>query len=347
LAGIHYDDGITTADNYYYYTHDGERWKAARNGESTWYLGTLEYDGTGDRMYKYVSIPSITCSMNGGEASGGNSKCHFSDGFNYVATFDESGTLLEKKEFLPYGLERVIDGVWQKIGYGNGAEQEPWFAEGVYFMGSRYYDRVTRQFSSIDPARLEGAGDTIRGQNSLQPYVYGGADPISSFDPTGRQPVPQVVDPEMPPDLPVGGPAPIPGQVVDPEMPPDYASMTSPSASGELGDVSASPASGRPIADRTLGGGPSAPFPSEVEGKLWWAEWVDQRYRPRVRLRKGKKLFREGIGDPKWRRVTDEMEVQWAWDDMVRAAKGQRVLLFLNREWPFPLSGRPNVAPPG
>jgi RHS repeat-associated protein len=53
-------------------------------------------------------------------------------------------------------------------------------ATGLYYVGARYYDPETRQFTSRDPARADGAESA---------YQYASGNPVLSRDPSGEKPI--------------------------------------------------------------------------------------------------------------------------------------------------------------
>jgi RHS repeat-associated protein len=92
------------------------------------------------------------------------------------AVVDASGTILEKRDHYPFGLEmpgRVyVSGSPTRENF-TGHEKDA--ETGLLYMGARYYMPALGRFTSTDPA----------GQYA-SPYVYAGNNPISLVDPDGR-----------------------------------------------------------------------------------------------------------------------------------------------------------------
>jgi len=94
-------------------------------------------------------------------------------------TVDGDGAVLNKSTYLPYGKRVPLQGSTPGV-FGFNDKREENQGDLVYY-GARYYDPVVRQFISPDPLRLQGADDVLDG-NSLQPYVYAGANPTTFAD---------------------------------------------------------------------------------------------------------------------------------------------------------------------
>ena len=94
---------------------------------------------------------------------------------------DEDGNVVERRDYLPYGSERVTDVQPEAPDTAQGFTGKELDDEtGLYYYGARYYDSEIGRFTAIDP----WAGD-ITSPQSLNKYSYVHNNPIIFIDPTG------------------------------------------------------------------------------------------------------------------------------------------------------------------
>jgi RHS repeat-associated protein len=99
---------------------------------------------------------------------------------------DQSGKLLHNIGYMPYGGQIVLQGdETSQFGF-NGKERE--LQSGLLHFGARYYDPVTRQFISVDPLLMQGAGHVVLRPEVLHPYTFGASNPTSNFEENGTYP---------------------------------------------------------------------------------------------------------------------------------------------------------------
>ena len=92
---------------------------------------------------------------------------------------DEQGDVVERRDFLPYGAERLSEDLDSDTDHkftGKELDDET----GLYYYGARYYDPLTGRFTVLDPWE----GDLSNPQ-SLNKYTYVLNNPIKFVDPTG------------------------------------------------------------------------------------------------------------------------------------------------------------------
>ena len=102
---------------------------------------------------------------------------------NIDVVLDEEGNVVERRDYLPYGEERVevSEESAPDTDYGfTGKEKDD--ETGLYYYGARYYDPVIGRFTSIDPWE----GDLTDPQ-SLNKYTYARNNPIKYVDPDGQE----------------------------------------------------------------------------------------------------------------------------------------------------------------
>lgn len=160
-----------------------ERWLATRNGSRTYYLDEMfEYEPDTGTYTLHVGVPGlITCSLITGRNT---NTCTFNDHFHGAVLLNDTGDLVEKSEYMPYGDKRVLGGS-DSLTFNFGAGRKE-VVGNLHYFHSRYYDPTSRQWISPDPLRTVGGEDTFLG-NTLQPYTFVGADPINEVDPFGIQ----------------------------------------------------------------------------------------------------------------------------------------------------------------
>lgn len=93
---------------------------------------------------------------------------------------DENGEVVERRDFLPYGAERMMEGADSGTDRGfTGKELDE--ETGLNYYGARYYDSSAGRFISLDPWE----GD-LSDPQSLNKYAYVRNNPILLVDPTGE-----------------------------------------------------------------------------------------------------------------------------------------------------------------
>lgn len=96
-----------------------------------------------------------------------------------VAASDESGQLLWRKDYAPFGeqLDSIAEG--EKLAY-TGKEHDD--ATGLTYFGARYYDPTLGRFMGIDPAGIDPTDPF-----TFNRYSYANNNPYRFLDPDGRQ----------------------------------------------------------------------------------------------------------------------------------------------------------------
>jgi len=93
-----------------------------------------------------------------------------------VALSDESGEIIERRYYEPYGA--VLDAAVEGPGYTGHVHDG---ATGLVYMQQRYYDAVLGRFLSVDPiAAITSTG------TDFNRYVYASSNPYRFIDPDGR-----------------------------------------------------------------------------------------------------------------------------------------------------------------
>ncbi|TQV68228.1 hypothetical protein FKG94_23290 [Exilibacterium tricleocarpae] len=102
-----------------------------------------------------------------------------------VAASDETGALLWRKSYRPYG-EKVTDGEGslQSLSFTGKLHDE---VSGLTYMGARYYDPEMGRFMGLDPAGVLGYLES--NPKLFNRYAYGNNNPYRYVDPDGRLPV--------------------------------------------------------------------------------------------------------------------------------------------------------------
>jgi len=107
------------------------------------------------------------------------------------AVVDENGNVVERKDYLPYGDERLVNGNADE-NYGfTGKEQDD--ETGLYYYGARYYDQKIGRFTQIDPLVLNESekplSDILQNPQELNGYSYALNNPLKYVDPNGKNPI--------------------------------------------------------------------------------------------------------------------------------------------------------------
>ncbi len=95
------------------------------------------------------------------------------------AVLDEGGTTVERRDYLPYGNERLAVGETDEDYGFTGKELDN--ETGLMYYDQRYYDAEIGRFVQVDPWE----GD-IRDPQSLNKYTYTRNNPVRYVDPTGE-----------------------------------------------------------------------------------------------------------------------------------------------------------------
>ena len=104
------------------------------------------------------------------------------DGTRYVFSPDGLATLVER----PGGArDLLVSGSYAQSVVAASAPASTGTCPGLYYTGARYYNPCLGIFLTRDPAPVD-----VTDPASLNPYVYGKANPVRYVDPTGRQAVP-------------------------------------------------------------------------------------------------------------------------------------------------------------
>ena len=102
---------------------------------------------------------------------------------------DDEGKVVERRDYLPYGSERVTDAqpdATETDHKFTGKELDD--ETGLYYYGARYYDSEIGRFVSVDPWE----GD-LKDPQSLNKYSYTRNNPVIYTDPTGNEFISAVV----------------------------------------------------------------------------------------------------------------------------------------------------------
>jgi len=104
------------------------------------------------------------------------------------AILDEQGNVVERRDYLPFGEERVAEGTDKEHHGFTGKELDS--ESGLYYYGARYYDPALGRFASLDPLTL---GESLKPLQSvladpqeLNSYSYVMNNPLKYVDPTGE-----------------------------------------------------------------------------------------------------------------------------------------------------------------
>ncbi len=96
-----------------------------------------------------------------------------------VAASDDSGNLLWRKEYAPYGEQLDSTSENEKLAY-TGKEHDD--VTGLTYFGARYYDPHLGRFMGIDPAGID-----LDNPFTFNRYAYGNSNPYRFVDPDGRE----------------------------------------------------------------------------------------------------------------------------------------------------------------
>ncbi len=96
-----------------------------------------------------------------------------------VAASDDSGNLLWRKEYAPYGEQLDSTSENEKLAY-TGKEHDD--VTGLTYFGARYYDPHLGRFMGMDPAGIN-PGNPF----TFNRYAYGNNNPYRFVDPDGRE----------------------------------------------------------------------------------------------------------------------------------------------------------------
>lgn len=97
-----------------------------------------------------------------------------------VAVSDESGNVLERREYEPYGYQLAPATLSDGPGYTGHVSDA---ATGLVYMQQRYYDPLLQRFDSVDAVTALQAG-----QQHFNRYAYAYNNPYKFTDPDGRCP---------------------------------------------------------------------------------------------------------------------------------------------------------------
>lgn len=102
-----------------------------------------------------------------------------------VAATDESGHILWKEDYTPYGtkISDEMEAIIEKVGYTGHRYDN---ATGLVYAGARMYDPSLGRFMGIDPV---GASAAIDNPVMFNRYAYGNNNPYKYVDPDGESPV--------------------------------------------------------------------------------------------------------------------------------------------------------------
>ena len=106
-----------------------------------------------------------------------------------VATTDESGTVIWREDYAPYGkkLSNELEANIEKVGYtGHRYDSET----GLVYAGARMYDPELGRFMGVDPVNAQAALDNPVMFNR---YAYGNNNPYKYVDPDGEFAVPIII----------------------------------------------------------------------------------------------------------------------------------------------------------
>nr|WP_294973636.1 RHS repeat-associated core domain-containing protein [uncultured Pseudomonas sp.] len=98
-----------------------------------------------------------------------------------VAATDESGKVLWREHFRPYGerQDTLAYRGYGSIGFTGHLQSQ---SNELVYMGARYYDPVIGRFLSVDPFGVDA-----RKPKTLNRYIYAVGNPYAYIDPDGRQ----------------------------------------------------------------------------------------------------------------------------------------------------------------
>jgi RHS repeat-associated protein len=145
---------------------DGGNVLAETNGAITSKLGEYSsYPGGLDEPHAFIT------------AAGAQHILHRDGLGNVIATTDQSKSVVQQVTYGTWGKEEGVsepDGYGQRMRWKGALSLQPEL--GMVYLRARWYDPDLGRFASEDPIGLEGG---------MNPYVFGGGDPVNSVDPTG------------------------------------------------------------------------------------------------------------------------------------------------------------------
>jgi RHS repeat-associated protein len=168
-------------------------------------LGTYFYDGEGKRVKKVTNTETTIFVYSGGKEIAEYSTLAppAIPTTNYTTTdtlgsprviTDAGGTVISRRDFMPFGEEIATDGSYRTTGnkygladsvrqkftsYERDAESDLDFAQ------ARYYNKQHGRFTSVDPSNLQAKLD-ISTPQSWNAYAYVNNQPTRLTDPTGK-----------------------------------------------------------------------------------------------------------------------------------------------------------------
>ncbi len=227
-----------------FYTYDGDdqRIKERKNGIDKYFIyskgGQLlgEYDALGNTLKEYIYlgtelIAEVTSTLppNPTETV---TYLHTDVLGSPVAATDQSGNVLWREDYNPYGDKRLNEAA--------STNRDVWYTgkqyenrTGLSYFGARYYDPTVGRFTGMDPVRFDGANihtfnryayannnpyltsDPIGLRGGWNTYLYASANPLLFIDPRGLvdgipHPTPEGRTPRGRPTAPISGPYPNP-----------------------------------------------------------------------------------------------------------------------------------------
>jgi RHS repeat-associated protein len=105
------------------------------------------------------------------------------------AVMDEQGNVVERRDYLPFGEERVRVSSAKKAEDHGFTGKELDAESGLYYYGARYYDPELGRFTAVDPLVLSESsrplGSVLANPQELNGYAYVVNNPLKYIDPTG------------------------------------------------------------------------------------------------------------------------------------------------------------------
>jgi RHS repeat-associated protein len=103
---------------------------------------------------------------------------------------DSTGAVVHSAQYDPYGglYKTWIDTYHPRPGF-SGKERE--FGSNLDYFGARYYGHSQYRFISVDP--IENKDEAIIDPQLWNLYNYCGNNPLSFYDPDGREPIPLAI----------------------------------------------------------------------------------------------------------------------------------------------------------
>ncbi|MBU1017757.1 hypothetical protein KKA33_01885 [Patescibacteria group bacterium] len=108
------------------------------------------------------------------------------------AVLDEEGNVVERRDYLPYGSERMTEGNTNESYGFTGKELDE--ETGLYYYGARYYDPKIGRFASLDPLILGESEkpftSVLANPQALNGYSYVLNNPLRYVDRNGEWQIP-------------------------------------------------------------------------------------------------------------------------------------------------------------